>query len=822
MAFSLIVAGEILKSKLFIAFLTICFSVTANEVVFNENFEHGTDKWANVTSFVKKSIADCAAAGKKAMRLEYTPVQSGNIKGNAALRSKDIPVKPGVYRISAKILLLENYGGGVYLSFHDAKGKNLSSGGIYLGSAPKEPGKWQHLSEYSYAFSDDVVCARVGVWMSHKVANTMIIDDIVVERVDDFKGERPWKAQYKIRSWEKEKLTPSDFPGPDGIVYPDFTYAGVRKEYADRSKMKVVKLSDFGVKAGDGKDCYDAIIRAMASLPEQGGIIQFDAGKYNLGKYLHVNRDNVVLRGAGKDKTYIDFTYDISEGAIDIYGIKDGMRISDKQIIHGIAKSYIDKSEFYEMVFELDGKKFGSFRKQLHSGNTSFHQIALPKKIKNGKHVLTVSARYRDGSLYAKNVNIIVDRKAPLLFNNVYPRGAVMFRGEGFVGKDYILAKDGVRGNNYVELQNADHPFKKGDAVLLRALETPRRRAETRNACNWGNFRSVILFVTKVEGNKVYFNQPLRIDFVAVDKPFLRKVKLAYGGGVEGMTIKTLNNFWFHTIYMQYCSDCMIKDVKIIMAGRSPVCANNSKFCAVLNCEFDDSFFKGGGGAAYAGWDCCYDCLTDGIVTRNLRHAPLVQWSASGNVFRNGVFYHCDGQWHAGWANENLFENCRIISDTKINGGYGNIFWASSPEDGSHGPNGPRNVVYNCDGYGIEDAVYFGGMNENWIFVGNRLRTANKAGVFIKTASFDHIIKNNVFILEDKKSPFFVFASPDCVGVELIDNTIYGGNGKLFTGLQKPLVNKNNKILKLDKNAPRPKLEVPSIYEWQMKNKKQK
>ena len=90
----------------------------------------------------------------------------------------------------------------------------------------------------------------------------------------------------------------------------------------------------------------------------------------------------------------------------------------------------------------------------------------------------------------------------------------------------------------------------------------------------------------------------------------------------------------------------------------------------------------------------------------------------------------------------------------------------------------------------------------------------------MKSASFDHIIKNNVFIFDSKTSPFILFASPDCVGVEISDNLIYGGSGKLYTGLQKPLVNVNNKILKYNKNAPRPKLAVKSIYEWQLKNKK--
>lgn len=803
----------------FVLLMGLAFAVSA-EVIFKEDFEKDLSKWEKINTLTKKSFSDKAFSGKKALRVEFAPVKNSKNKGNHALSSKKFPAKAGVYKISAKVLLLENYGGGVYITFTDAQGRKHHGGGIYMGSAPKVGGKWQELSEYSYAYNDQIVSAQANVWMSHKLSNSMIIDDIVVERVDDFKAQRPWKAQYKIRPHEKEKLTPADFPGPDGIVYPDFTYAGVRKEYADRSNMKVVKLSDFGVKADDGKDCYDALVKAMDSLPEKGGIIQFDAGKYSLGKFLHIRRGNVVFRGAGRDKTFVDFAYNTGSGKVDIYMIKDGMRMPPKQSLQAIAQTYVNDSEFSEMTWELDGKKFSSYKKSLHSGNTSYHQAVIPAKVKNGNHVLSVLARYKDGAVYTKNVNIIIDRKAPFLFENIYPRAAFSFRGDGFSGKDYIIAKDGVRGNNFVELIQKDHPFKKGDAVLLRALETARRRAETRNSCNWGNFRSVILYVTKVEGSRIYFNQPLRIDYVAVDKPFLRKVNLCKGGGIEGMTINTLHDYWFNTVFIQYFSDCLIKDVKIIMAGRSPVAANNSKFCAVMDCEFDDSFYKGGGGAAYAGWDSSYDCLTDNLIAKKLRHAPVVQWSASGNVFRNVKSYHCDAQWHAGWANENLFENCTIISDTKVNGGYGNIFWASAPEDGSHGPNGPRNVVYNCDGFGIEDAVYLGGMNENWIFIGNRMRTTRKAGFFVKTASFDHIIKNNVFIFDSKSSPFMVFASPDCLGIEVTDNLIYGGSGVFSTGLQKPLINENNKFLKYDKNAPRPKLAVPSIYEWQMKNKK--
>ena len=802
--------------KLFFLF-TICIAVAVSaEVIFTEGFENGFKQWDKVTTLTKRKLTDRAFSGKKAALLDFTPVKNSKVRGNHALRSIKIPARAGVYRISAKMLMIENYGSSVGVEFFDSKHRKLSNGGIYMGSAPPNINEWQKCSEYAYAYDENTAYARVNVWLPWRIASVVAVDDIVLERVEDFKAAPPWKPQYKIRPHEKEKLTAADFPGPDGIVYPDFTRAGVRKGFFDQPGTKVLRLSDFGVKANDGKDCYDALTRAVKALPAAGGVIQFDEGKYTLGKFFQIERSNVVLRGAGRDKTKIDFVYDTGRDFIDIYMVSDGMHLAPRQNLQIIARA----RDLNSITAKLDGKIIGKYTKQLHSGNKSYFHVQLPRSAKQGKHILSVTANYGDGKVYAKKLSIVIDKKAKPIFPNGYPRGAISIKGRGFTGKDYLLAGDGLRGNDFVILKNAKHPFKKGDVVLLRAPETPRRRAITRNACNWGNFRSSIFFVIGTDGAKVFLNQPLRIDYDAVDKAFLRKIDTIHGCGVENLTIETKNDYWFTTIDMQFVTDCRVKGVNIIMAGRNPVYANNSKFCSILDSEFNDAFFKGGGGTAYIGSDSCYDFLLDGIVTRGMRHAPVVQWSANGNVIRNGVFYNSDAQWHAGWSNENLFENCHIISDTKENGGYGNVLWASPPEDGSHGPNGPRNVVYNCDGFGIEDAIYLGGMNENWIFVGNRMRTVRKAGFFVKNASFDHIIKNNVFIFDSPSSPFIRFASPDCIGIEITDNKIYGGSGKLSAGLQKPFINKNNRFYKYDKSAPRPKLAVPSIYEWQLKNKR--
>jgi hypothetical protein len=140
--------------------------------------------------------------------------------------------------------------------------------------------------------------------------------------------------------------------------------------------------------------------------------------------------------------------------------------------------------------------------------------------------------------------------------------------------------------------------------------------------------------------------------------------------------------------------------------------------------------------------------------------------------------------------------------------------WASPPEDTAHGPNGPRNVVYNCDVSSQKTGLWMGGMNENWLILHNRFVVEQGYGVFAKTASFDHIIKDNVFVLKDKSSAMVGLASEDCIGVEIINNRLYGGNGKFAAGKGNPILLKGNQAF-APAEAPRPKPAVPSIYEWQ-------
>ena len=57
-------------------------------------------------------------------------------------------------------------------------------------------------------------------------------------------------------------------------------------------------------------------------------------------------------------------------------------------------------------------------------------------------------------------------------------------------------------------------------------------------------------------------------------------------------------------------------------------------------------------------------------------------------------------------------------------------------------------------------------------------------------------------------------ATPDCIGIEAMDNRLYGGNGRLVSGKAKLALSDGNKIMPLSQ-ANRPEPAISSIYEWQ-------
>jgi hypothetical protein len=618
----------------------------------------------------------------------------------------------------------------------------------------------------------------------------------------------PWEGQYKIDPSQTEKLTAADVVGPDGIAYPNWTRTGV--EGGIPQVPPIVKIEDFGARADDNGDDSHALDAACVAAGEKGGgAVVLGSGTYDLDWPVTIRHNGVVIRGQGAANTRLRFRYAIPASGVGFYDLAPGSRIgkSTRITAHCLPKGLM------KVDLLLDGKLIHNWERSQHSGNTfacSVRGDTLIGKFADGEHSLQAVAHYQGGSTRTAQMPVVIDSNFTDSRRVPEWQAVLLFAGAGLVERQQKFATDGARGAQSLVLESTAG-LAAGDCLYVEAPATTRWKELTKNACLWGRYRAYQVRIVGVEGNRVTIEQPLRIEFPVIDGAFAAKVRPISRCGVEDLTIEQTEDLWITSVLFRDAWNCWARGVTVKKCGRFPVYGSNAKFCEVRDCVFDDAWFKGGGGTAYAGWDGCWDCLMENVETFKLRHAPLFQWAASGNVIRKSVFHDSDAQWHAGWTNENLMEQCQVIS-TKGNGGYGYGMWASPPEDKAHGPNGPRNVVYNCDVSSPQAGLWMGGMNENWLVLHNRFTVDSGPGVLAKQASFAHIIRGNTFVLKDGKSPMVQLATPDCIDVDITDNRLVGGNGQFRTGSARPGQVARNEV---STNTERPQPPVPSIYEWQ-------
>ncbi len=412
--------------------------------------------------------------------------------------------------------------------------------------------------------------------------------------------------------------------------------------------------------------------------------------------------------------------------------------------------------------------------------------------------------------------------KLPSAFG--WPEMAVfLMRGENLEEHEYRLARDGRRGDMELTLVDA-RDLKKGDKFVLRAPDTPRwqKVINDRSPCSdWGR-RQCYYEALDLRGKVVTLGQPLRIDYPVIDGSCLRRMHPIERCGVEDLTIEHECRMPFHTINSHWAWNCWARRLEVIDCGKSGVHFHSAKWCECRDCTFTG--FDATIHVAhtnwwgYAGFTQSMDCLMEDTVFHRFRHGPQVQYGAQGCVIRNSMFHGSDAQWHAAWTTENLFENC-IVDARGEYGSYGHGCYSTGSNDTMHGPNGPRNVVYNCDFKSNMIGAYICGFNENWLFLHNRFEVGKGEGFLGTFGAFDHIIRHNLFILRDGESPMLRLKMADCTGVELIDNTLVGGNGKIYDGVPALEAERGNRAQPLSADVPeRPVADPVSIYEWQQRN----
>jgi hypothetical protein len=783
--------------------------------LFSEDFDSGAAIGWSSRKGKDIALESCPAAGSTALRISDREVLESPLCNLQPSRSYVLKLASwseirGLFQVE-----VEEF---------DQAGKLLSIPGMerlyehhwQAGAAGAR--KWLGLE---FPFDTAANGGRVKVVIRKWGRESSWIDDVRIEAL----VPRTFLPAEAIRSAPNGSYTRSSLmlPGPDGVLYPNWSRAGLSEWQTEK---QIFRIEDFGAVADDGKDDSEAFEKACAAAEKaDGGTVLLGAGGYRLTRKMLITGNRVVIRGAGRDRTKLVFNLPDSQVLIGVNTI--GARISPpcsvcvyfpgdnaRNVTLSVAGKTVhtwgDSSRFQSVL------KGDSFRQCTVAGKTLLEAVGA------GRAMLKAEVVYADGSRrtttqpfeFSNSGFASADANAVLTFYG--PRNSRN-------GQKFPLVKSLRRGECDLHLKDASQ-IAAGDYVCITAPATDDWNRQSLNTCKWGNFRRLVSRVERMEGDTAILEQAARLDFPLSDKPYVEILGLIRNCAVEDFSIEQEGPIQkalkIGTILFRNAANCRAKNVTVINSGFRPLYATVAKNCWIADCTFNGAW-NPMGTLAYAGFDYAWDCLVERLETFGMRHGPIFNWSCSGNVVRDSLFHESDAQWHAGWCSDNLLEQCRVESTTKKHSGYGYGFFATAYNDSSHGPNGPRNVIYNCDSISLKSSVYLGGGGTyNWLLMYNRFAADSGPGIIQRLGCRNNRIQGNVFILKDSRSPALYYEFMDSTGDVVKDNTVYGGNGRLFQGPGRPEVASGNRQLPDVREAVRPTPPVPSIYHWQLNHYK--
>ncbi len=692
-------------------------------------------------------------------------------------------------------------------------GVNCTGDSILMAGKGDKRGFWYTID---IPFDTSAECRSVRI-MVYKWSNDKVwLNNVIIRKLDkrDLFVAEPLLPE-NAGAFDCRSLA---LPGPDGLLYPNWVWAGAHGDKT--ASLAIFKVDDQGAIPDDGQDDTSAIEATIALAARiGGGIVQFGKGTYRLTRKIAIRDKQIVLRGLGQAETKLEFglpdsgviilpvgnTNIRSKTPIEIFFPAEQAQKISIAIAGDVIQEFTETTAFIALPDAPSHKKI------------IFTAEDIVAKVGNGLHMLEATVTYGNGETRSATASVNISPNA--FYNGAFAHSVISFVGKGY-GPSTLITSGLRRGDRVLTVEDASH-YKPGDYVCfwIAHEDAERWNRQVRNICTtWGAFREFVTVVEKVDGNQLTLLQPVRIDYPLEDKPRLRLFQPIEHCAIMDMSLEQLGDIQkelkMGTVIFSAAAHCRAENLHIHRPGTQGVFANTTKFCQVRNCTFDTPWRTEKGGLAYAGWEHSWDCLTENLKTVNMRHAPILNWSCSGNVIRNSVFEESDAQWHSGWCRDNLFEQCTIITTTEEFNSYGYAFYSTPNNDSHHGPNGPRNVVYNCKTESLFPTFYLGGMNQQWMLMYNTATVNNGPAIVSRLGNRDNVIKGNVFHLKtDFPMTFYEFL--DNVGDRVEDNVVIGGSGKLAGGAGRPGSDRNNTFLPSTAVVPKSQPPVPSIYLWQ-------
>ena len=180
--------------------------------------------------------------------------------------------------------------------------------------------------------------------------------------------QTPWEPTLP-RDYTKDKLTAADWVGPDGIIYPNWTWAGVHTGKPGERQRGIPTVTNmFGMMpaklAGEanGEAFTETLARAIKDCGEAGGgVIMLPPGEFTLTRPLIIPYDRIIIRGSGRGKavepggrndeqeTRIRFSFAFGVGdepAVKIVSYPEQGRITKESKINFYTQAFSTRSSF--------------------------------------------------------------------------------------------------------------------------------------------------------------------------------------------------------------------------------------------------------------------------------------------------------------------------------------------------------------------------------------------------------------------------------------------------------------------------------------------
>jgi hypothetical protein len=450
--------------------------------------------------------------------------------------------------------------------------------------------------------------------------------------------------------------------------------------------------------------------------------------------------------------------------------------------------------------------------------------------------------RVTSGNLIDKS-NVVIDgagRDQTIIQIHGGTNGGKVFEFKGSVNyavpyRYLVQTQNTPRGSTVLKVDNATghqvgdwirlYPIETlaGDTVSVR-YSTPEKGVtfinnQSSNIDHLG--RSFYAKVTAVSTstNELTIDRPTTHEYFADEKVEVRRFNMVQFSGVQDIRIEGMSS----TIKLDHVSfeataNCWLKNVHIKKPLNWPVVGMSN----IVNTEFRDCWFDGSwaeinsGGNSYLGWTGWAGSshnLMENCTANDLRHMAVFQWSTA-SVVRNCSFSGStitSPQLHGHYPFDNMVES------TTFNFNTSTAYWVDWAASLTHGPNGPRNVLYNNRMIGGEGTFRMLGTSEAHILVYNKVSTTvvrDTPGLWAADRTFNGILRGNS-IRVNTFHPLINFEDTTCPGWDVYDNKIYGSNGLISMGDSEPAYVNNNRFYGFNDAIADPTPEVASIFSWQ-------